>query len=131
MISEILSAQLKKFVIPDELKKAGIYPYFRPIEENDDTEVVIDGQRMLMFGSNSYLGLTNHPKVKEASIKATQDFGTGCSGSRFLNGTSKLHIELEQKLAEFTGKEDALEEPPQLGGAEEAPILCPVLGGRE
>jgi 8-amino-7-oxononanoate synthase len=108
MIPLILSDNLKKFKRPDQLKAAGIYSYFRPIDENFDTEVIIDGKRLLMFGSNSYLGLTNHPKVKEASINAIKNFGTGCSGSRFLNGTSQLHIELETALAEFVGKEDAL-----------------------
>jgi len=108
MIPSILNDNLRKFKIPDELKAAGIYPYFRPIEMNFDTEVVIEGKRLMMFGSNSYLGLTNHPKVKEASINAIKKFGTGCSGSRFLNGTSQLHIELESQLAEFVGKEDAL-----------------------
>ncbi len=108
MISPLLHNRMQKFKVPAELKQAGIYPYFRPIEENYDTEVVINGKRVLMFGSNSYLGLTNHPKVKEAAKKAIDKYGTGCSGSRFLNGTSKLHIELEEKLADFTGKEAAL-----------------------
>jgi len=85
-----------------------MYPYFRPIEENHDTEVVIDGRRILMFGSNSYMGLTNHPKVTEAAKKAIDTYGSCCSGSRFLNGTSNLHIELEEKLADFVGKEAAL-----------------------
>lgn len=85
-----------------------MYPYFRPIEENHDTEVVIDGRRILMFGSNSYMGLTNHPKVTEAAKKAIDIYGSCCSGSRFLNGTSNLHIELEEKLADFVGKEAAL-----------------------
>jgi 8-amino-7-oxononanoate synthase len=70
--------------------------------------VIIDGKRVLMFGSNSYMGLTNHPKVKEAAKQAVERYGTSCSGSRFLNGTSRLHVELEEKLAEFTGKEAAL-----------------------
>ena len=99
---------MKKFTIPTELKKAGIYPYFRPIEENHDTEVTIGGRRVLMFGSNSYMGLTNHPKVKEAASKALERYGSSCSGSRFLNGTSKLHIQLEERLADFVGKEAAL-----------------------
>ncbi len=85
-----------------------MYPYFRPIEENHDTEVVIDGRKILMFGSNSYMGLTNHPKVTEAAKKAIDIYGSCCSGSRFLNGTSNLHIELEEKLADFVGKEAAL-----------------------
>jgi len=108
MVSHTLHQKMKKFTIPAELKKAGIYPYFRPIEENHDTEVTIGGRRVLMFGSNSYMGLTNHPKVKEAASKALERYGSSCSGSRFLNGTSKLHIQLEERLAEFVGKEAAL-----------------------
>lgn len=88
--------------------EAGIYPYFRVIESDQDTVVTIDGKKVLMFGSNSYLGLTNHPKIKEAAKKAIDKYGTGCAGSRFLNGTLDIHIELEEKLAKFTGKEGAL-----------------------
>jgi len=87
---------------------AGIYPYGRMIESDQDTEVVIDGKRVLMFGSNAYLGLINHPKVKEAAIAATQKYGTGCAGSRHLNGTLDLHVQLEKRLAEFVGKEEAI-----------------------
>ncbi|MBI2274295.1 MAG: pyridoxal phosphate-dependent aminotransferase family protein [Bacteroidetes bacterium] len=108
MIQQSLQEKLQGFTIPTELKKAGMYPYFRPIEENHDTEVVIDGRKILMFGSNSYMGLTNHPKVTEAAKKAIDTYGSCCSGSRFLNGTSNLHIELEEKLADFVGKEAAL-----------------------
>ncbi|MGL5228008.1 MAG: serine palmitoyltransferase, partial [Bacteroidales bacterium] len=86
----------------------GVYPYFRQIESDQDTEVLMNGRKVLMFGSNSYLGLTNHPKIKEAAIAATKKYGTGCAGSRFLNGTLDLHIELEHKLAEFVGKEEAI-----------------------
>ena len=89
-------------------KANGIYPYFRPIESEQDTEVIINGKQVLMFGSNSYLGLTNHPLIKEASKKAIDKYGTGCAGSRFLNGTLDIHIELEDKLAEFVGKEATL-----------------------
>lgn len=89
-------------------KEQGLYPYFRPIESEQDTEVIIDGKKVLMFGSNSYLGLTNHPKIIEASKKAIDKYGTGCAGSRFLNGTLDIHLELEKKLAEFVGKEDAI-----------------------
>ncbi len=91
-----------------QIKEQGLYPYFRAIESGQDTEVKIRGQRVLMFGSNSYLGLTNHPKVIEASQKAAIQYGTGCAGSRFLNGTLDLHEQLEAKLAEHTCKEDAL-----------------------
>ncbi|HWR99468.1 MAG TPA: pyridoxal phosphate-dependent aminotransferase family protein [Prolixibacteraceae bacterium] len=88
--------------------EAGIYPYFREIESDQDTVVTINGKKVLMFGSNSYLGLTNHPKIKEAAKNAIDKYGTGCAGSRFLNGTLDIHIELEEKLAKFTGKEGAL-----------------------
>jgi 8-amino-7-oxononanoate synthase len=108
MIQQSLFKKLAGFTKPDELKKAGIYPYFRSIEENHDTEVVIQGRKLLMFGSNSYMGLTNHPKVKEAAKKAIDMYGSSCSGSRFLNGTSRLHIELEERLADHVGKESAL-----------------------
>src|ERR1044072_9195369 len=89
-------------------KEKGIYPYFRPISSAQDTEVIIDGKRVLMFGSNSYLGLTNHPKIKEAAKQAIDTYGTGCAGSRFLNGTLDLHIELEERLAGYVGKEKAI-----------------------
>src|SRR6201995_3552840 len=90
------------------IREKGLYPFFRPIESGQDTEVIIDGQRVLMFGSNSYLGLTNHPKIKEASKKATDKYGTGCAGSRFLNGTLDIHIELENRLAKYVEKEAAV-----------------------
>ena len=89
----------------------GYYPYFREISSEQDTEVICNGQKMLMLGSNSYLGLTNHPRVKEASIKAIQKYGSGCAGSRFLNGTLDIHIELEAELAKLVGKEAALAYP--------------------
>src|SRR6201986_5027925 len=89
-------------------RKGGLYPFFRPIESGQDTEVIIDGQRVLMFGSNSYLGLTSHPKIKEASKKAIDQYGTGCAGSRFLNGTLDIHIELENRLAKYVEKEAAV-----------------------
>lgn len=92
----------------ERAKAQGAYPYFRSIESAQDTEVIIDGRKVLMFGSNSYLGLTNHPKVKEAAIKAIELYGTGCAGSRFLNGTLDIHVELENRLAAFVGKEAAL-----------------------
>lgn len=90
------------------IKEKGLYPYFRAIESAQDTEVVIDGKKVLMFGSNSYLGLTNHPKIKEASKAAIDKYGTGCAGSRFLNGTLDIHIELEKRLAAYVGKESAV-----------------------
>jgi len=87
---------------------AGIYPYFREIESDQDTVVKIKGKDVLMFGSNSYLGLTNHPKIKEAAKRAIDKYGTGCAGSRFLNGTLDIHIELEERLADLIGKDAAL-----------------------
>jgi 8-amino-7-oxononanoate synthase len=104
----ILQEKLSKYDAPQKVIDAGIYPYFRVIESDQDTEVTIHGKRVLMFGSNSYLGLTNHPKIKEAAKKAVDKYGTGCAGSRFLNGTLDIHLELEEKLAKLTGKEGAL-----------------------
>lgn len=86
----------------------GYYPYFLPLEDTEGTEVVINGRKLLMLGSNNYLGLTTHPKVKEAAIKAIKRYGTSCTGSRFMNGTLTLHKELEEKLAVFLNKEDAI-----------------------
>jgi 8-amino-7-oxononanoate synthase len=104
----LLSNILGQYDAPQKAKAAGIYPYFRPIESDQDTVVTIQGKRVLMFGSNSYLGLTNHPRLKEAAIKAIEKYGTGCAGSRFLNGTLDIHIELENRLAQLVGKESAL-----------------------
>jgi 8-amino-7-oxononanoate synthase len=87
---------------------AGLYPYFLPLEDTEGTEVVINGRRILMIGSNNYLGLTTDPRVRQASIDAVARYGTSCTGSRFLNGTLKLHQELEQRLAAFVGKPAAL-----------------------
>ncbi|MFZ6033775.1 MAG: aminotransferase class I/II-fold pyridoxal phosphate-dependent enzyme [Melioribacter sp.] len=86
----------------------GVYPYFRPIEENEGPVVQIEGRKIVMAGSNNYLGLTAHPKVKEAAIKAVEKYGTGCSGSRYLTGTLDLHVELEERLAKFFGTEAVL-----------------------
>ena len=104
----LLQEKLAKYDAPQQYMAAGIYPYFRTIESDQDTEVIINGRKVLMFGSNAYLGLTNHPKVKEAAINAIKKYGTGCAGSRFLNGTLDLHIQLEKRLADFVGKEDAI-----------------------
>lgn len=91
-----------------EAIKAGVYPYFHALETGQDTEVVIEGRKTIMIGSNNYLGLTSHPRVKKAAIEAVERFGSGCSGSRFLNGTLTLHLELEKRLAKFLHKEAAL-----------------------
>ncbi len=99
---------MKAFDEPQKVQKQGLYPYFRVIESEQDTEVKIKGKDVLMFGSNSYLGLTNHPKLKEASKKAIDKYGSGCAGSRFLNGTLDIHIELEEKIAKFVNKDAAL-----------------------
>lgn len=105
---KLLQEKLAKYDAPQRAMAMGIYPYFREIQSDQDTEVVISGKKVLMFGSNAYLGLTNHPKVKEAAIDAIKKYGTGCAGSRFLNGTLDLHLQLEKRLAEFVGKEDAI-----------------------
>lgn len=97
-----------EFTRADEVKAMGVYPYFRPIEENEGPVVKIEGKRIIMAGSNNYLGLTGHPKVKEAAIKAVEKYGTGCSGSRYLTGTLDLHIELETRLAKFFNTEAVL-----------------------
>jgi len=96
------------FTRADEVKALGFYPYFRAIEANEGPVVRIEGRDVIMAGSNNYLGLTNHPKVKEAAIEAIRKYGTGCSGSRYLTGTLDLHIELEEKLAKFLNKEAVL-----------------------
>jgi len=103
-----LQSILSKYDAPQKAMRAGIYPYFREIESDQDTVVTINGQKVLMFGSNSYLGLTNHPKIKEAAKKAIDKYGTGCAGSRFLNGTLDIHIKLEERLADLVGKDGAL-----------------------
>lgn len=103
-----LKSKIAEFKDAAIIKEKGLYPYFRSIESGQDTVVYIEGKPILMFGSNSYLGLTNHPKIKDAAQKAVAKYGSGCAGSRFLNGTLDIHIELEKRLAAFVGKEDAL-----------------------
>ncbi len=98
----------KDFKRAKEIMAMGIYPYFTEIASAQETEVIIDGRKILMLGSNSYLGLTCHPKVKEAAIKALEKYGSGCAGSRFLNGTLDIHRELEDRLAKFFRKEATL-----------------------
>ncbi len=104
----LLKEKMFKYDAPQRAKAAGIYPYFRVIESDQDTVVTISGKKVLMFGSNSYLGLTNHPKVKEASIDAIRKYGSGMAGSRFLNGTLDMHLDLERKLANFMRKDEAI-----------------------
>lgn len=104
----MLKQKMKAYDLPQKMEDAGLYPFFRTIESEQDTVVTIKGQKVLMFGSNSYLGLTNHPALKEASKAAIDKYGSGCAGSRFLNGTLDLHLELEEKLANYVGKESAL-----------------------
>lgn len=104
----LLQDKLAKYDLPQQIMAKGVYPYFRCIESGQNTEVMMSGHKVLMFGSNSYLGLTNHPKVIEAAVEATRKYGTGCAGSRFLNGTLDLHLALEKELAEFVGKEEAI-----------------------
>lgn len=104
----IITKKLAQYTVPQELNALGVYPFFRPISSDQDTEVIINGKSVIMFGSNSYLGLTNHPKVKEAAIAAVKKYGTGCAGSPFLNGTLDLHKVLEERLADYVGKEEAI-----------------------
>jgi 8-amino-7-oxononanoate synthase len=103
-----LQVKLAQYNAPQKAMASGLYPYFRQIQSDQDTVVSIRGKKVLMFGSNSYLGLTNHPKIKEAAKKAIDKYGTGCAGSRFLNGTLDIHIELEEKLAKLVNKEEAI-----------------------
>ncbi len=104
----LLQEKFSKYREPQKFIEAGIYPYFREIDSHQDTEVTMDGKKVLMFGSNSYMGLTYDKRIVEAAIKAIEKYGTGCAGSRFLNGTLDLHVQLEHELAEFVGKDDAL-----------------------
>jgi 8-amino-7-oxononanoate synthase len=92
----------------DQIRELGIYPYFRMIASGQDPVVTMDGQRVIMLGSNNYLGLTNHPEIKQAAAAALETYGTGTAGSRFLNGTLDIHVELEERLAQFMGREAAL-----------------------
>jgi 8-amino-7-oxononanoate synthase len=97
-----------KYTAAKEVMAAGFYPYFRVVESEQNPEVMVEGKKMIMLGSNNYLGLTSHPKVKEAAIEAVKKYGSGCAGSRFLNGTLDIHVQLEEKLARFFRKENAL-----------------------
>ena len=104
----ILQERLAKYTLPQEYQAKGVYPYFRAIEGKQGTEVEMGGHHVLMFGSNAYTGLTGDERIIQAGIEAMQKYGSGCAGSRFLNGTLDLHIQLEKELAQFIGKEDAL-----------------------
>ena len=104
----LLQQKLARYTLPQETMAKGVYPYFREIDSAQDTEVLMDGKKVLMFGSNSYMGLTYDKRIIEAAIAATRKYGTGCAGSRFLNGTLDIHVQLEHELAEFVGKEEAL-----------------------
>lgn len=105
---KLLQAKLARYTAPQEAKAAGVYPYFRAISSEQDPEVIINGKKVLMFGSNCYSGLVNDPRLKEAAIEATRKYGTGCAGSPFLNGTLDLHKKLEARIAEYIGKEDVM-----------------------
>jgi 8-amino-7-oxononanoate synthase len=104
----LLQERLSKYTDPQHYKELGIYPYFREIDGKQGTEVEMDGHKVLMFGSNAYTGLTYDPRVIAAAKQALDKYGTGCAGSRFLNGTLDLHVQLEKELAEFEHKDDAL-----------------------
>ena len=104
----LLQKRFSQYRQPQEYMAMGVYPYFREIDSAQDTEVMMDGKKVLMFGSNSYMGLTYDKRIVDAAIAATKKYGTGCAGSRFLNGTLDLHVQLEKELATFLGKEDCL-----------------------
>jgi len=104
----LLEERLAKYTLPQQMMAKGIYPYFREIESKQGTEVEMEGHPVLMFGSNAYTGLTGDERVIEAGIKAMRQYGSGCAGSRFLNGTLDIHVKLEKELAAFVGKDEAL-----------------------
>lgn len=103
-----LQAKLAQYTAPQEAKAAGVYPYFRAISSEQEPEVIINGRKVLMFGSNCYSGLVSDPRIKEAAIEAIRKYGTGCAGSPFLNGTLDIHKQLEARIAEYIGKEDVM-----------------------
>jgi 8-amino-7-oxononanoate synthase len=108
MKDSLLNKVCAEYTLADEVKAMGIYPYYRPIESGQDPIVKMNGKDIMMFGSNSYLGLSDDPRLKEAAIAAIRKYGTSCSGSRFLNGTLDIHLALEEKLAKLVGKEEAV-----------------------
>src|SRR5262245_53785069 len=101
-------AKKDSFTRAREAQAVGLYPFFTPFEDSEGTIVTYEGREIIMIGSNNYLGLTTHPKVREAAIEAVKRYGTSCTGSRFMNGTLAIHKELEERLAAFTGKEACL-----------------------
>lgn len=105
---KLLQAKLAQYTAPQQAMAAGAYPYFREISSEQEPEVLIDGKKVLMFGSNCYSGLVADPRIKEAAIEATKKYGTGCAGSPFLNGTLDIHKQLERRIAEYIGKEDVM-----------------------
>ena len=108
MKGRLLNKICAEYTLADEVKAMGLYPYYRPIESGQDPVVKMNGKDVMMFGSNSYLGLSDDPRLKEAAIEAIRKYGTSCSGSRFLNGTLDIHLALEEKLAKLVGKEEAV-----------------------
>ncbi|MBQ6746004.1 MAG: pyridoxal phosphate-dependent aminotransferase family protein [Bacteroidaceae bacterium] len=104
----LLSEKLGKYQEPQYYKAKGVYPYFREIDSHQGTEVMMSGKKVLMFGSNAYTGLTYDQRIIDASIEATKKYGTGCAGSRLLNGTLDIHVQLEKELAAFLGKDEAM-----------------------
>lgn len=105
---KLLQAKLAQYTAPQQAMAAGVYPYFREISSEQEPEVLINGKKVLMFGSNCYSGLVADPRIKEAAIEATKKYGTGCAGSPFLNGTLDIHKQLERRIAEYIGKEDVM-----------------------
>lgn len=105
---KLLQAKLAQYTAPQQAMAAGVYPYFREISSEQEPEVLIDGKKVLMFGSNCYSGLVADPRIKEAAIEATKKYGTGCAGSPFLNGTLDIHKQLERRIAKYIGKEDVM-----------------------
>lgn len=105
---DLLHERLSKYDLPQQMMEKGVYPYFREIESKQGTEVEMEGHKVLMFGSNAYTGLTGDERVIEAGVKALRQYGSGCAGSRFLNGTLDIHVQLEKELAAFVGKDEAL-----------------------
>ena len=104
----LLQDKYKEYREPQKYMEMGVYPYFREITGKVGTKVTMDGHDILMFGSNAYTGLINDERVIEAGVKALRQYGSGCAGSRFLNGTLDLHVKLEKELAEFLHKDEAL-----------------------